>query len=344
MRRTGRRSRLGSLVSFSLLCVAERARAQPAPSVRIELAACADNDARGIERIVQAELGSSIIVTSKAPSSALETPSNELAHVRVTCSAELIELQVEDPVTGKKLSRHLRISADLAAARSRMLGLSIAELVAASWIELRGTRTSPAKVVEATAPRETRAAALEAAEHGLGTRRPRYELLALASARHWTRDDFTSFGGALALSWLIESWLALAFDADAATGTHTVSLGEVNAFLGSLALGPRLSYAVGRWSFAAGAGMRVGLVHFAGVADRELVPPPEAGAQTLPWAGPLVAFSAGMRLAGPISLSTALEGGVVSYRAEARVAGRGELEIAGPWLGLNLGLGFSGVD
>jgi hypothetical protein len=344
MRRPLGDSLLGSVVSVAVLCVAERAHAQPTLSVRIELAACTASDARGIARVVQAELGSSIAVSTDLPASALETPSSELTRVRVTCSDEVTELQVQDPVTGKRLSRRLRIPPELAAARSRMLGLSIAELVAASWIELRGTRTSEAKVVEATAPRETRAAALEAAEHGLGTRRPHYELCALASARHWTRDDFTSFGGALAFSWLLESWLALVLDADAATGSHSVSLGQVNALLGSLALGPRVRYAAGRWSFMAGAGMRVGLVHFAGVANRELVPPPEQRAQTLPWAGPLLAFSAGRRLAGPVSLSAALEAGLVSYRAEARVAGRGEFEIAGPWLGLGLGLGFSGLD
>lgn len=344
MRRRLGRALLGLLVAPAAVGVTRRAHAAPTLSVRIELATCVANDARGLERVVQAELGSSITVTTGVPMSAPETPSTELARVRVTCSDEMIELQVEDPVTGKRLSRHLRIPPDLAAARSRMLGLSIAELVAASWIELRGTRTSPAKVVDATAPRETHEVALEAAEHGLGTRRPQYELSALASARHWTRDDFTSFGGAIAFSWLLESWFALAFDADAATGAQAVSLGRVNAFLGSLALGPRLRYVVGRWSFATGAGMRVGLVHFAGVADRELMPLPEQRAQTLPWAGPLVAISAGVRLAGPVSLSAALEGGLVSYRAEARVAGRSELGIAGPWLGLGLGLGFSGVD
>jgi len=344
MRRPLGRSLLGSFSSLALLCVAERAHAQPTLSVQVELAPCVAIDARGIERVVQAELGSSIAVSTDVPTSVFEAPSTELTRVRVTCSDEVIELQVQDPVTGKRLSRRLRIPPELAAARSRMLGLSIAELVAASWIELRGTRTSQAKVVEATAARETRATALEAAEHGLGTRRLHYELFARASARHWTRDDFTSFGGALGFSWLLESWLALVLDADAATGTHSVSLGQVNAFLGSLALGPRVRGAAGRWTFAAGAGMRVGLVHFAGAAKRELVPLPEQRAQTLPWAGPLVAFSAGARLAGPVSLSAALEVGLVSYRAEARVAGRGEFEIAGPWLGLGLGLGFSGVD
>ena len=344
MRRSFGRAPLGSFVSLALLCVAERAHAQPTLSVRIELAACVARDARGLERVVQAELGRSIAVTTEVTASVLETPNAELTRVRVTCSDEVIELQVQDPVTGKRLSRRLKIPPELAAARSRMLGLSIAELVAASWIELRGTRTSEAKFVEATAPREKRAAALDAAEQGLGTRRPHYELFALASARHWTRDDFTSFGGAIAVSWLLQSWLALVLDADAATGTHAVSLGQVNAFLGSLALGPRARYLAGRWSFAAGAGMRVGLVHFAGAANRELVPLPESRAQTLPWAGPLLAFSAGTRRAGPVSLSVALETGLVSYRAEARVAGRGEFEIAGPWLGLGLGLGFSGGD
>lgn len=344
MRRALRRSLFVVVVWALALCVTRGVHAKDPLSVRIELAACVAADAQGIERVVQAELGSSISVKADSASSDEQTPRNELARVRVSCADDLIELQVRDPVTGKKLSRHLQIPPDLAAARSRVLGLSIAELVAASWIELRDTRPSQLKVVEATAPRDSRPTALAAAEHGLGTSRHGYDLLALAAARHWTHDDFTSFGGALAFSCLLESWLALALDADAAAGTHRVSLGQVNALLGSFALGSRLRYAVGRWSLEAGGGLRLGLVHFAGQASHELTPLPEQRTQTLPWAGPLLALAARARLDGSAVLSTVLEAGFVSYRAEAKVAGRGEFEIAGPWLGLGLGLGFSGGD
>ncbi len=333
-----------SLLAGIALSASRSAFARNALSVELELAPCVASDAAGLERVVQAELGSAIAVSAEPEIEAPQTPRADVARVRVTCEDALIELEVQDPVTGKKLSRHLQIPPDLAAARARVLGLSIAELVAASWIELSGTRDSPVRIVEATAPRDARSAALTAAKRGLATNGRGYELTGFASARAWTRDDFTTFGGALAFSWLPRAWLALALDADAGAGTHAVSLGRVHAFLGSAALCPRLRYTLRRWSLEAGVGMRVGLAHFSGVANAALMPVPEEHRATLPWAGPLLALGASVRPVGAFTLDAVLEGGLVSYRAEARVAGQGEFEIAGPWLGLNLGLGFSGLD
>src|ERR1700742_836714 len=166
MRRVRGRCRAPLLAAIAL-SASRGAVARNALSVELELAPCVANDAAGLGRVVQAELGSAIAVSAEPETEAPQTPRADVARVRVTCEDALIELEVQDPVTGKKLSRHLQIPPDLAAARARVLGLSIAELVAASWIELSETRTAPVKVVDATASRDTRSAALVAAERGL---------------------------------------------------------------------------------------------------------------------------------------------------------------------------------
>ncbi|HEY4105183.1 MAG TPA: hypothetical protein VGM44_14895 [Polyangiaceae bacterium] len=300
--------------------------------------------------MIQAELGNSITVWSEplrdAPGAPTQNSNAEVARVTVRCAETAIEVEVLDPVTGKKLSRHLQIPPDLAAARTRVLGISIAELVAASWIELSGTSESPARVVERTAPKETRTAALSAAERGLstGARGRGYELQSFAFGERFTAQDFDSAGVGVAFGWIARSFLDLTFDARGDAGSRAVSLGRVNTLLGSLAFCPRARLALGLWALEAGVGVRVGLVHFGGVARSDLTPAPESRSPTLPWAGPLLAFAASVRPVRPLVFSARLEAGLVSYRAEARVAGASEFAIAGPWLGLGLGFGFSGVD
>jgi hypothetical protein len=225
-----------------------------------------------------------------------------------------------------------------------VLGISIAELVAASWIELSGNNASPARVVEATASRETRSAALSAAQRGLATGTRGYEVESFAFAQRYTKEHFDSFGIGVGFGWIPRDWLDLTFDARGDAGTRTVSLGQINVLLGSLAVCPRARRAFGNWSLEAGLGARVGLVHLTGVARSDLTPAPEQRSPTLPWAGPMLELRAGFRPLRPLLLSASLEAGLVSYRAEARVAGQGEFAIAGPWLGLGLGFGFSGVD
>jgi hypothetical protein len=266
------------------------------------------------------------------------------ARVSVGCTGSVIELEVQDPVTGKKLSRHLQIPPDLAGARARVLGMSIAELVAASWIELSGTSSSPARVVEATAPAGTRQAALSAANRGLDTGTRGYELGSYAFAQRLPKQNFDTFGVGVGVGWIARSWLDLAFDARADAGSRSVSLGHIDALLGSLAVCPRARRTLGRWTLEAGLGLRVGVVHLSGVARTDLSPMPEQRSPSLPWAGPLLELRVSVLPVRPLLVSARMEAGIVSYRAEARVAGQNEFAIAGPWLGVGLGFGFSGVD
>ncbi len=347
-------SRFCSLLALVAVSTSSAASARSALSVSLALAPCAQNDAAGLRRVVQAELGSSIsvlILPSEPASSPGPSPSPsvaptdpQVARVSVDCSGPLIELEVLDPVTGKKLSRHLQIPPELSGARTRVLGMSIAELVAASWIELSGTSASPARVVEATAPSDTRRAALSAAKRDLDTGARGYEVESFALAQRLPKENFDSFGVGVGFGWIAQDWLDLSVEASGESGSRAVSLGRINALLGSLAFCPRARRALGIWSFEAGVGVRLGLAHLSGVARADLDPVPEQRSPTLPWAGPLLELRASVRPLRPLLVSALVEAGFVSDRAEARVAGQGEFAIAGPWLGLGLGFGFSGVD
>jgi hypothetical protein len=225
-----------------------------------------------------------------------------------------------------------------------VLGMSIAELVAASWIELSGNPASPARVVDAKASPDTRRAAVSAANRSLHLGPRRFELESFAFVQSMPKSEFESFGVGVGLGWLVRDWLDIAVDARGNAGTHSVSLGRVNALLGSLAISPRARRAFGNWAIEAGLGFRVGLARLSGVAGSNLSPAPEQRSATLPWAGPLLELCVSERPLRPLVVSASFEAGYVSYRAEARVAGQGEFALAGPWLGVGVGFGFSGVD
>lgn len=57
--------------------------------------------------------------------------------VRASCTRDATLLEVDDGVTGKLTSRRIDLEGTARVARSRLLALAIAELVSASWAELR---------------------------------------------------------------------------------------------------------------------------------------------------------------------------------------------------------------
>lgn len=80
-----------------------------------------------------------------------EVESAGTTRVRVTCARDATFVEVDDPVTGKSSSRRVDLESTARVARSRLLALAIAELVSASWAELRLRRTSDAPLPDAVA-------------------------------------------------------------------------------------------------------------------------------------------------------------------------------------------------
>jgi hypothetical protein len=103
------------------------------PSLAIEIDACAAIPRSDVAPLVASELGADIA----------DSPSAMTTSLTVHCSASMLVLHVDDPITGKSLDRSIDPGDVPDDARARWLAHALVDLVAASWAELL-TQTIPA--------------------------------------------------------------------------------------------------------------------------------------------------------------------------------------------------------
>jgi hypothetical protein len=304
--------------------------------VEVELRDCTSMTGKELRRIVAAELGPEVRVEVHVPESASGDAAVDVhwgrpdaAGVVVVCSQNVVRVEVLDAVTGKRLVRHL----DLA----RLVGVSVAELIAASWIELAARKRAELRPIEARGSEQSRAAAAGVAEHTL-LPAPTFEVEPGLGARRLDQGRLTVFGGALAFSRNQRGWLAFGGDLTLESGSDGVSLGRVGVTLGSLGGSVRLRQELAMLRFEAGLGARLGFVRFRGTAsDRE----GNAAGRTavMPWGGPVALVRLGVAPARRLVLTGSFEAGLATLAAEARVGGAAETAVDREWLGLRIGLG-----
>ncbi|HEX4351702.1 MAG TPA: hypothetical protein VHZ95_02285, partial [Polyangiales bacterium] len=98
---------------------------------------CVPIDRDSFDRVLAIELGTSIDYGGDSGGD------SDVTTVSLSCTAEGIELQVEDAVTRKSMRRVIDLTPVEASARSRLLALTVAEFVVASWVELRLPARAP---------------------------------------------------------------------------------------------------------------------------------------------------------------------------------------------------------
>ena len=120
-------------VALSIVaCVALHAglvsAAERHPSVALEIGACLDVEQAEVRRIVAIELRALMIGSDSA---------EPITRVAVDCYNPLVEIRVEDPVTGKSLVRRIDLSTSERSIRARLLALaspSWSHRAGPSWI------------------------------------------------------------------------------------------------------------------------------------------------------------------------------------------------------------------
>ncbi len=202
----------------------------------ITVVGCDDVLAQEAQRIAAIELRASLVEA---------TPDEATTQVAATCDADLANLRVLDPTTGKSVERSVALSQAAPTARARLLALAIAELVAASWSELESNPEPKAPPAAPLAPMAARAAA-----RGAIAPVP-LELAAVADAHLLASRDVVLGGGARTEVWISPPFF-LRFDALAhyavlsrSTGTIALTMpslsGAIGASLGTESLQPRVS-------------------------------------------------------------------------------------------------------
>jgi hypothetical protein len=339
-------------VGGALVCLAgatESWAREPSRSLPVELEvdACTGVPADVVSRILTVELG--VTVTS-VPAGEASDPAQkpDTTQVALSCDEGTIRIFVRDPLTGKTLERHIDLRAERPSARPRLLSLSAAELVAASWIELESA-PPPAPVVEATAPAPARSEAADLARAAMKRQEPtQWDLEAIALGRRFPDANLTMWGGGIAASWAYQGWLALGGDLVGETGSATLSLdgltvGEAALRTGSMALSARLRRGWPALAVEAGLGARLGLTRVRATAEETQSGLWQEHSFTGTWGGPLATVRVGWKASRLVLVVGSVEAGTVTRQVAGLVAKQPELIVTGPWAAISLGVGI-GAD
>lgn len=315
-------------MTAAIALLATDAAADGMPAVTLTIDPCVAVDATDVRKIVELELHTTIQATG-------------LTRVTARCRESLIDLTVEDSVTGKSLMRTVDIAAQAPKARARLLALAITELISASWTELE---TNPTPAVKPAGPPPP-PAAQEAARGVVRARVPilggapsaPIRVLALLEQRGFfaTKAWVTGLGVRVARDSGFLGWSA---EMVASQGTAAASLGEVAIDLASGALAVTISETWSVVSARGAAGARFGAARLSGVPRGDDV---ESRSVRGPWGGPFLGGSITLAPFKPLIIEASLESGYVLAPVHARVDGERQVSIAGVWLAGALAVGVT---
>jgi hypothetical protein len=192
-------------VSLAILLLWVSASFEPAATraVTVGTDACPGLDSAEVERLVELELDEVTREIRLGPA----------LRVELRCDAQHLEIAVDDPLTGKRLSREVPAPID-EPGRERVVALAIAQLFSASWLELLlaeppvterdGDGVDIGPVAASGTSDESIHAARRVAETATGRRRD-IELLAGAGVRGRSLEAATF--AALHLDLELRGWL-----------------------------------------------------------------------------------------------------------------------------------------
>ncbi|HMJ54855.1 MAG TPA: hypothetical protein VK540_22395 [Polyangiaceae bacterium] len=328
---------IGGVIAGSMVSIFVSTADAEAPSaagagrfpVLIVVPHCVKAATADLQRIVSAELGIEVATHLE------EEVDPNVTRVTISCPGPWLRLEVLDPVSGKTLVRHLDLTPHDPSTRTRLLGLSAAELVAASWIELAARPDARPHIVEAKASASARDAAVLAAQKALAP--PSfYRFEAVASAQRTGSADLLTLGGGVGASWIHNGWRVIGADVLVESGSEDVPLGTIRTLLASGSASMRIRQRLGWLAVEGGLGARAGLAHMQGEAAA-ITPRPQVTAATLPWWGPMIMLRVEASIAQRVAFVIGVEAGRVIYAADGRAAGQTASAIENQWVGVTLG-------
>lgn len=320
--------RAGAL-AVALLSFPTAAHGQTEPeslAVSLSIDACVDVDTAEVRRLFGIELGTSV-------PDAVQTDDPDATQVQVTCDGELVSLKVQDPLTGKSLTRRISLGDK---GRERLLALAVMELLVASWIELEATPDPKVEPADKRAQDDARRSARQIAKRRLPP-----------SNGHW-RTTTSVLGGVALASPGVQGGGGVRVEFDAPNGygwgadiivqrmTDQLALGdvEVSSIGGGLSVHAHRTWGALRFRGAVGA--RVGATTMTGKPSESGV---EGGSFTGRFAGPFARLTVGVEALKHVSVELSAEPGYHLLPVRGTVDGVEETEVEGPWLAANLAVG-----
>lgn len=300
------------------------------PPVALTLDACGDLSEAEVQRIVGVELGAPLV-----PAAA---PSRPTTRITARCGGGAITITVDDAITRKSLHRSLGLEAIPAAARARLIALSIAELLSVSWSELDSDPTPP---IEPEGPRssvaEIHAARAVARERARRASPSHFTASAFLGVELFTAHPTELWILGARLGWSSASSLSLHVDLAGGHGSTTTTLGDIGVDTWSATGSVLLRRERAAWTLYVGGGLRVGVARITGHPSA----PELTRGHTITggWGGPLFAGSLTYSPQTPLLIGLAAEAGYAVIPVRALVGGEPSTGVAGVFLGAVLSAG-----
>jgi hypothetical protein len=248
--------------------------------------------------------------------------------VRLTCSADQIDIQVTDELTSSASRSQLNLGGVPEATRLRLLALTITELVAVSWREPRAAppRSPPPTLGEGPAPS--------------APPWPAIRVFGATTLRRMGRPGTWLIGAGAGGEYALHRWLAVALDLRVEGGDTDIAVAAV----GWRAVSATAAVALGgdsgaRFSLTASPGLTVAAVRLSAAGNS-----PDAHGAVLDgvWAGPTLSVRARYRIGRSAFAQLEASGGVVTRGIVGLLNGTSPLvQVQGPWALAGAGAGFA---
>ncbi|MEZ0312933.1 MAG: hypothetical protein ACAI38_14250 [Myxococcota bacterium] len=297
------------------LFVAQLVVGQPQLELRID--SCADVNVAEVGRVVSVELRAAIVAGSAAGDTTTQVsvgcrgpfyqvrvnePESQEVVVDTVVQRGYLELRVDDPITGKTLQRLIDVKNEPDAARSRLIGIAIGELVRASWIELLANPSPRVKPVEKTTTPSLQRAVVERARPSLST-----SIAPECGATFYgAATGQTMWGCGLGMRASAALW-HLSAEADVGAGERDVAMGRIDTTVASGFAAGGAHLTLGPTVLAAELGGRIGFMSIAG--DAAPLLPVVGGGLRGAWGGPAARLSVDVVLTSWLGVRTSAEVG-----------------------------------
>jgi hypothetical protein len=325
---------LGAVAAFGLCPFAASASeltSHPSapPSLALDLRGCQGVASAGVQSLVAVELHRPVLLLDG--SGAARAPA--LPTVRIVCESMRATIDVDDPVTGKRIERAVDLAAAAPVARPHLLALSVVELLAAGWVEIE---SNPQPVTPPVSPASTPQIQAPPPEAVSARRGPR--LLAGFVAQTSTAGPWST-GGGVVVAGDVEAHVGWMVDVTFQQGRSAFAVGQVTVDNASALAAVFARASRGAAAIRLGAGARGGGAWLSGA-------PAESagvigGVVSGPWWGGLGIVDASVTLRGRFVLELMLEAGRVLLPVTATVHGASPVAIDGAWMRGGLGVGFT---
>lgn len=318
------------LVALGSLGGSVRAAAAESSAVTLSMSGCGAISAAEVRRITSIELKLSVSVPQAA--------SSQATAITIRCDSGTAELALADGVTAKSLQRSVDLRATAALARPRLLALSVAELISASWAELELVQAERASWKQAHKAQLLQVRAVVKARK---RRALEGDAQLLGGVRAWS-SSWVSYGMGLRLQLarpLNERWaVSLASGLAYERGSRGEAAGLVELTLLDAQLAALLEARFGKARFGAGPGVRSGLLRALG----QPIDPTRVEGHSAQdgYFGPILQARGTWSPGSALLVSAGLEAGLAARAVQVRVLGEQSAGARDTWLALTLGVGM----